>query len=61
MRSQPNYSVTEVVWAKIRGYPWWPAIISNVQDDDPDDVQFKVNFFGDSTHSFLDESKIAKF
>lgn len=61
MQNQPNYVVAEVVWAKIRGYPWWPAIVSQVQDDDLDDIQFKVNFFGDTTHSFLDESKMVKF
>jgi len=22
-----NYSVGEVVWAKIRGYPYWPASV----------------------------------
>lgn len=23
-----NFSVGEIVWAKIRGYPWWPAMVS---------------------------------
>jgi hypothetical protein len=22
-----NFIVGEIIWAKIRGYPWWPAIV----------------------------------
>lgn len=61
MKKQPEYSVAEVVWAKIRGYPWWPGIVNSVQNDDPEEVIFKVSFFGDTTHAFLDETKVAKF
>lgn len=58
------YSVGEVVWAKIRGYPYWPAIVitnkkiiiikvSKVYEEKTDDGNFKVsllvNFIGDNT------------
>ena len=49
------------MWAKIRGYPWWPATISNVEDADEDNIKYKVYFFEDTTYSILDETKIAKF
>lgn len=26
-----NFAVGEIVWAKIRGYPWWPAMVSKKQ------------------------------
>ena len=62
----------EVVWAKVRGYPWWPAIVRSIQvkkdskpteDDSHDDkeLMLKVNFIGDDTHSALPLSKIEKF
>jgi hypothetical protein len=22
-----NFIIGEIVWAKIRGYPWWPAVV----------------------------------
>ena len=24
-----NYRSGDLVWAKIRGFPWWPAIVSS--------------------------------
>ncbi len=23
-----NYAIGEIIWAKIRGYPWWPAQVN---------------------------------
>ena len=23
-----KYNIGEVVWVKIKGYPWWPGIVS---------------------------------
>jgi len=40
-----NFSIGEIIWAKIRGYPWWPAqvilifylkIIQNIKTDNCD-------------------------
>lgn len=25
---ETSFTVGEIVWAKIRGYPWWPAMVS---------------------------------
>lgn len=30
------YNAGSIVWAKMTGYPWWPAIV----DDDPDVEQY---------------------
>ena len=28
-----DVSPDEVVWAKLKGYPWWPAVVSPSQVD----------------------------
>lgn len=58
--SLPDFCARELVWAKIHGYPWWPGIINSI-DDSYDEYKYMVNFFGDTTYSYLDKSKIAKF
>lgn len=25
-----EYNLHEIVWAKIKGYPWWPAVVKNI-------------------------------
>ena len=25
-----EYKEKDIVWAKVKGYPWWPSIISNI-------------------------------
>ena len=55
-----EFSVTEIVWAKIRGYPWWPAFVKSIHPD-PKENKFKVYFIGDNTHATLPHSKITNF
>lgn len=51
------YEESEVLWAKIRGYPWWPAYVQHslVQVSDvheantPSAYEYTVIFFGDNT------------
>lgn len=39
-----KYSPGSLVWAKLSGYPWWPAMV----EDDPDLEQFYwLNEFSD--------------
>ena len=28
------YEIGEIIWAKIRGYPWWPAIVYEIDNKD---------------------------
>lgn len=37
----------EVVWAKIKGFPWWPAIISNVYAAKDETREYMIHFLGD--------------
>lgn len=55
-----DFFIGEVVWAKIRGYPWWPAIVKKAMAD-PKENKYMVYFIGDNTHSTLPESKLANF
>ena len=27
------FTVDEIVWGKIKGYPWWPAMITGIEED----------------------------
>ncbi len=44
----------EVVWAKLDGYPWWPALVTGYMNKitktpKNGDHYYKVNFFGEQT------------
>lgn len=45
-----EYEDSEVLWAKIRGYPWWPAYVLEVHTSDQlENYEYTVVFFGDNT------------
>jgi hypothetical protein len=58
--SNVSFHVGEVVWAKIRGYPHWPAIITGTEDDNKE-KKYAVSFIGDNTHSSLAKKYLVKF
>ena len=43
---EEHFSQEEIVWAKITGYPWWPALVT---DAPPSGSTFRVDFFADNT------------
>ncbi len=47
----------DVVWAKVKGFPWWPGVVVKVTRGG--DVI--VNFIGDESHAELPMSKVCKF
>ena len=61
----------EVIWAKVRGYSWWPGIIKKISlksdtTDNKDnknkkELKFLVKFIGDNSHSFLPKEKLQNF
>ncbi|CAD8050299.1 unnamed protein product [Paramecium sonneborni] len=58
-----SYNKDEIVWAKIRGYPWWPGIIAEVIKDkqSSEPTKYLVNFIGDNSHSTLPFQSLAKY
>lgn len=51
---QPSYRNFELVWAHLRGYPLWPAII----EDECLNGKYTIHFFGDHTRATVTKSKI---
>ena len=54
---EKNFSLEEIVWAKIGGYPWWPGYIKSIELD----KVYEIVFFGDFSRAFLNEKKMQKF
>jgi len=58
--SNVSFNVGEIIWAKIRGYPWWPATITGAEDDNRE-KKYAVSFIGDNTHASLAKKCLEKF
>ncbi len=67
---EKRYRKGEIVWAKVRGFPWWPAMVKNINykmikqtQEDEEDAKptVLVNFIGDNSHSDLPFDKLEKF
>jgi hypothetical protein len=43
---EEHFSLEEIVWAKITGYPWWPALVTGAASGSG---TFRVDFFADNT------------
>jgi PWWP domain len=41
------FDLEEIVWAKITGYPWWPAKITNKPNEE--EPCYRVDFLGDNS------------
>nr|XP_012636906.1 PWWP domain-containing protein 2B isoform X2 [Microcebus murinus] len=59
-------AVGDIVWGKIRGFPWWPARVLDIslgqkEDGEPSWQEAKVSWFGSPTTSFLSISKLSPF
>ena len=58
--SQNNFKLNELCWVKIKGYPWWPAVITNIQT-----VKDKKKYFAfyicESKYSEINEENIKKW
>ena len=42
-----QFGLREVVWAKIIGYPWWPARVTLCPNGHS--ANYRVDFFNDNT------------
>jgi hypothetical protein len=59
------FSKNEVIWAKIRGYAWWPGIVRNnvykAKNISEENIKVLVNFLGDNTHAEVPLDKVEKY
>lgn len=55
-----SFSVGEIVWAKVRGYPFWPGIIKGIEECSKE-KKYSINFIGDSTHATIPKKCLNKF
>ena len=58
----------DIVWAKIKGYPWWPGIIRNISNHlqtNPKGISKKkiytVDFIGNKSHGEVTKKDIQSF
>jgi len=58
-----DFKRADIVWAKVRGYSWWPAKIGEVikEKSDRSERKYRVDFIGDNTHQTLPHDKLADF
>lgn len=60
MSNNVSFNVGEIVWGKIRGFPWWPALITGTEDDIRE-KKYTISFIGDNTHASVQKKNLAKF
>ena len=51
----------DVVWAKIKGFPWWPGVIGSIGRSKDLSFDYLVNFLGDFSYAKLPDNKICLF
>ena len=63
MLDRLKFREKELVWAKVKGHPWWPAIVGTINYKIPRgrEMKYIVYFIGDSTKSLLTEKFIRNF
>ena len=42
-----DYKLNQLVWAKVKGFPWWPGTIVEISKERKD--LYTINFIGDNT------------
>lgn len=61
-----TFTIGDIVWGKIHGFPWWPASILSIitsqrEYGEPPWQEAKVSWFGSPTTSFISVSKLCSF
>lgn len=54
MSSKKTFKVNEKVFAKVRGHPAWPAVVSSIENADiPSKTKYNVFFYGTAEQALL--------
>ena len=63
-----EYKEKDIVWAKVKGYPWWPSIISNIsfqnissKGENLKENIYSIEFIGEKIKAKLPKEKIEPF
>ena len=60
--SEETFNKKEIVWAKLRGYPWRPAILLSIKkDESTQEEKYRVFFIGNNIQAILKRIYITKF
>ena len=60
----PQFKYRDIVWAKVRGHPWWPAMVGGLHKGSSrksTEIKYVVYFIGDRTRSYLAERHLRDF
>jgi hypothetical protein len=51
----------EIVWAKVRGYTWWPARLTSIKREPNSKTLVRVDFLDDNMHAVLAIDKVVPY
>ena len=60
MNKKEEFKIKELCWAKIKGFPWWPALIREIKYSN-NEKYYNIGYICESKGSDLDGSKIKKW
>lgn len=61
MQDDNEFTINELCWAKLKGYPWWPAIIKDIILSKNKKKSYIVGYFCEKRGSSLSELNIKKW
>ncbi|OMJ89028.1 hypothetical protein SteCoe_8846 [Stentor coeruleus] len=58
---ESDFQDRELVWAKMKGFPWWPGIITDNKISQSNEVQYRIDFIGENSHIWTNQASIRKY
>ena len=62
-----EYKEKDIVWAKVKGYPWWPSIINNISHniqtigENNNEKMYTIELIGEKNITKVSKEKIEPF
>ncbi|KAG6503635.1 uncharacterized protein LOC121984627 [Zingiber officinale] len=66
-KDEYDFTISDLVWGKVKSHPWWPGQIFDVSDASDLALKYQkkdnflVAYFGDKTFAWCDESQLKHF